>query len=48
MLDPLTSGISNVRHPYHAYLCALFGLISGMIIGTFTEYMTSHTYGPVR
>lgn len=36
------------RQPYHAYLCAVFGLVSGMIIGGFTEFMTSHTYGPVR
>jgi H(+)-translocating pyrophosphatase len=36
------------KKPYHAYLCAIFGLLSGMIIGGFTEYMTSHTYGPVR
>jgi Na+/H+-translocating membrane pyrophosphatase len=26
----------------------MFGLLSGMIIGGFIEYMTSHTYGPVR
>ena len=26
----------------------MFGLISGMVIGWFTEYMTSHTYSPVR
>ena len=26
----------------------MFGLVSGMLIGGFTEYMTSHTYGPVR
>lgn len=36
------------KQPYHAYLCAIFGLLSGMIIGGFTEYMTSHTYKPVR
>lgn len=30
------------------YLCALFGLVSGMLIGGFTEYMTSHSYDPVR
>ena len=38
----------SVRHPYHAYLCALLGLVAGMIIGWFTEYMTSHTYSPVK
>jgi inorganic pyrophosphatase len=44
------SDVSSTRllRPYHAYLCAVFGLISGMIIGWFTEYMTSHTYSPVR
>ena len=36
------------KQPWHAYLCSIFGLISGMFIGAFTEYMTSHTYGPVR
>lgn len=36
------------RKPYHAAVCSIFGLISGMIIGIFTEYMTSHTYTPVR
>lgn len=30
------------------YLCSILGLISGMIIAAFTEYVTSHTYGPVR
>ena len=39
---------STYYQPYHAYLCAMFGLVSGMFIGGFTEYMTSHTYGPVR
>lgn len=41
-------GKFDVKQPYHAYLCAAFGLVSGMIIGGFTEYMTSHTYQPVR
>ena len=30
------------------YLCSIFGLVSGMIIAAFTEYVTSHAYGPVR
>lgn len=30
------------------YLCSIFGLISGMIIAAFTEYVTSHSYAPVR
>lgn len=38
----------QVLHPWKPYLCALFGLVSGMLIGMFTEYMTSHSYSPVR
>jgi H+-translocating diphosphatase len=30
------------------FLCTLFGLISGLVIAAFTEYITSHTYSPVR
>jgi inorganic pyrophosphatase len=30
------------------YLCSVMGLVSGMIIAAFTEYITSHAYGPVR
>jgi len=26
----------NVRSPGYAYLCQLFGLVSGMVIGAFT------------
>lgn len=37
-----------VLHPWKPYLCALFGLVSGMIIGGYTEYMTSHGFKPVR
>jgi H+-translocating diphosphatase len=36
------------RQPFHAWVCTLAGLWSGMIIGFITEYYTSHTYGPVR
>lgn len=36
------------RGPVHAFLCTLFGLLSGLIIAAFTEYITSHTYSPVR
>ena len=38
----------QVLHPWKPYLCALFGLVSGMLIGMVTEYMTSHSYQPVR
>lgn len=30
------------------YLCSVMGLVSGMIIAVFTEYVTSHSYRPVR
>ncbi len=30
------------------YLSLIFGLFSGMLIGTITEYYTSHSYKPVR
>lgn len=30
------------------YLCSVMGLVSGMIIAAFTEYVTSHAYSPVR
>ena len=36
------------RNPVHPFLCSIFGLISGFIIAFFTEYMTSHSYQPVR
>jgi Na+/H+-translocating membrane pyrophosphatase len=39
--------LSNLT-PYTPWLCALIGLIAGMIIAAFTEYVTSHSYGPVR
>ena len=30
------------------YICSVLGLVSGMFIAAFTEYVTSHTYSPVR
>lgn len=30
------------------YLCSAMGLVSGMIIAAFTEFVTSHSYAPVR
>ena len=36
------------RTPIHPFLCSIFGLVSGLIIAAFTEYMTSHSYTPVR
>lgn len=41
------SVISN-RQPWHAFLCSIFGLVSGLVIAAITEYVTSHSYGPVR
>lgn len=35
-------------YAWEGYLCSIAGLIAGMIIGWFTEYMTSHSYTPVR
>ena len=36
------------RTPLHPFLCSIIGLVSGLIIAAFTEYMTSHSYRPVR
>ena len=38
----------EVLAPWTPYVCSLVGLISGMIIAGFTEYVTSHSYKPVR
>lgn len=34
--------------PVEAWVCTVMGLVSGLIIGLFTEYYTSHSYDPVR
>ncbi len=34
--------------PFIPWICSIAGLVSGMIIAAFTEYVTSHSYGPVR
>jgi len=44
----LLSNSKDILEPYIPYLCSIFGLISGMIIAAFTEYVTSHAYSPVR
>jgi len=42
-------GLGDVdRHPWHAYVCSLTGLWSGLVIGYITEYYTSHSFKPVR
>jgi inorganic pyrophosphatase len=33
---------------YHPYICSISGLVSGLVIAAFTEYVTSHSYRPVR
>eukprot|EP00919_Chromeraceae_sp_WS-2016_P058234 GHVR01138356.1.p1 GENE.GHVR01138356.1~~GHVR01138356.1.p1 ORF type:complete len:154 (+),score=15.60 GHVR01138356.1:5304-5765(+) len=40
--------INDDLAPWVPYICSLSGLVSGMIIAAFTEYVTSHSYGPVR
>lgn len=36
------------RAPWHAFISVLIGLWAGLAIGYITEYMTSHSYRPVR
>jgi len=38
----------SFRRPYQAWLCTVFGLVSGLIVGLYTEYYTSHTYAPTK
>lgn len=38
----------NDREPWHAFLSTIVGLWGGLVIGYYTEYMTSHSYNPVR
>lgn len=46
--DRLVGLSYTVRAPWHAWVCTLFGLVSGLIIGYITEYYTSHAWSPVR
>ena len=46
--DRLVGLSTDTREPWHAFVCTLFGTISGFIIGLTTEYYTSHSFGPVR
>lgn len=46
--DRLYGFVSEDRQPIHAFICALCGLWSGLVIGYITEYYTSHSYQPVR
>lgn len=45
--SPLSISITRFDR-WVPYLCSILGLVSGMIIAAFTEYVTSHAYGPVR
>lgn len=45
--------LPNVAKPvilgaWTPFLCSALGLVSGMVIAAFTEYVTSHSYRPVR
>ena len=44
---PNSTGMTELQ-PWTPYICSVMGLISGMIIAAFTEYVTSHAYKPVR
>eukprot|EP00499_Haloplacidia_sp_CaronLabIsolate_P010673 CAMPEP_0196781264 /NCGR_PEP_ID=MMETSP1104-20130614/9360_1 /TAXON_ID=33652 /ORGANISM="Cafeteria sp., Strain Caron Lab Isolate" /LENGTH=776 /DNA_ID=CAMNT_0042151487 /DNA_START=16 /DNA_END=2346 /DNA_ORIENTATION=+ len=33
---------------WKSFLCIASGLVSGLVVGYYTEYMTSHSYRPVR
>ena len=44
----LTVFANHEREPWHAFICTASGLWAGLVIGYFTEYMTSHSYAPVR
>ena len=39
---------TTILRYYHPYVCAVAGLVSGLLIAAFTEYVTSHSYRPVR
>ncbi len=39
---------TRIMSPWKPFLCALIGLLAGMLIGAYTEIMTSHSYTPVR
>jgi len=36
------------KNPSDVYICSMVGVWGGLLIGLFTEYMTSHRYSPVR
>lgn len=48
LLDVITNGKPDELGVWTPYVCSVMGLISGMIIAAFTEYVTSHSYRPVR
>lgn len=46
--DGIDLSTIHYKDPQKAFVCSLLGLWSGLLIGYFTEYMTSHSYKPVR
>jgi inorganic pyrophosphatase len=38
----------HYKSPFDIFICISIGLVAGLIIGYFTEIMTSYTYKPVR
>jgi len=46
--DRLVNLTYTERTPWAAFICTIFGLIAGLIIGIVTEYYTSHQWSPVR
>lgn len=46
--DRLLGFTTATRAPWHAFVCTLFGTVSGFLIGIVTEYYTSHSFRPVR
>jgi inorganic pyrophosphatase len=37
-----------IKKPWQAAVCSVMGVWAGLLIGYYTEYMTSHSYRPVR
>lgn len=46
-VDENQNDVQSSRY-YHPYICAITGLISGLLVAAFTEFVTSHSYKPVR
>jgi Na+/H+-translocating membrane pyrophosphatase len=48
MTDDVLFNNQSLKEPYFVGVCSTVGLWAGLIIGYYTEYMTSHSYSPVR